>query len=434
MTTARLRKKEAIEMPIKPRTLAWLLASVWIVAVATVAEGEGRLLGKVLGPDGKGLEGVVVTATSPEIPGFKDVETTDKRGLFTIDFPKLDTTYHYRFDKAGFQSMEVNQEWRANDSVYYEWTMHPGESAPLPGAIPAASTSQDAILAYNAGVKASRANDNAAAAAKFKEAVGHDPKLRQAWESLAVAELSLGQNQDAVAAAEKAIALGSTDKATLEARWQAYRNLKEDAKAELALKDMQKVGQATEEAKKVHNEGVALMKAGDYAGAFAKFQEALKIDPNLQPSLLGLAEAGLKSGHNAEAETAAETVLKTDPKNEQAIRVRYNAALALGDKAKLSDALVGLAAIEPAIARNGLLKLAFDAYDANDMAGARAGFEKVLEVDPNYPLAHYYLGVIEVGQGATAEAKAHLERFVQLAPNDAEAKSAREMLKELNKP
>ena len=303
----------------------------------------------------------------------------------------------------------------------------------MPGAMPAASTSQDAILAYNAGVKASRANDNAAAAAKFKEAVGHDPNLRAAWESLAVTELNLGQNQEAVTAAEKAIALGSTDKATLEARWQAYRNLKEDAKADQALKDMQKTGQTTEEAKKVHNEGVALMRAGDYAGAFAKFQEALKIDPNLQPSLVGLAEAGLKSGHNAEAEAAAETILKTDATNEQAIRLRYNAALALGDKAKLSDALVGLAPVEPTIARNGLLKLAFDAYDANDMTAAVTGFKKVLDVDPNYPLPYYYLGVIEVGQGATADAKAHLERFLQLAPNDQEARSAREMLKELNK-
>jgi tetratricopeptide (TPR) repeat protein len=420
-------------MPMKKHTLAWLLFPIWITAVATFAEGEGRLLGKILGPDGKGLPGVIVTVTEASHPKYKDVQTTDKRGLFTVDLPHLDVTYHYRFDKAGFQSMEVNQEWLINGSEYYEWTMRAGESTPVTEGLPAASSSEPAIAAYNAGVKAAQAKDNATAATKFKEAIGYDPKLRQAWESLAMAEMALGQNQDVVTAAEKAIALGSTDKAVLEARWQAYRNLKEDAKAEQALKDLQKVGQATEEAKKVHNEGVALVRAGDYAGAFAKFQEALKIDPNLQASLVGLAEAGLKSGHNAEAEAAAETILKADPTNQQAIRLRYNAALALGDKTKLSDALIGLAPVEPAIARNGLLKIAFDAYDANDMPAAVTGFKKVLEVDPTYPLAHYYIGVIDVGLGATADAKAHLERFLQLAPNDQEAKSAREMLKELNK-
>ena len=421
-------------MPFGKRTLAWLVCLIWIVPTATFAEGLGRLLGKVLGPDGKGLGGVVVTVTSPQIPSFKDVETTNAKGMFTVDFDKIDVTYHYRFDKAGFQSMEVNQEWRLEGSQYYEWTMHAGETQPVTSGLPAASTSEPAILAYNAGVLASRAKDYATAAAKFKESVGDDPKLRQAWESLAMAESELGQNQETVTAAEKAMALGSTDKAVLEARWQAYRNMKDDAKADQALKDMQKIGHATEEAKKIHNEGAALLKAGDFAGAAAKFQQALDVDPSLQPSLLGLATADLKLGRNADAAAAAETVLKTDPKNDQAIRIRYNACLALGDKAKLLDALVGLAAVDPVLARDGILRLAFDAYDANDMVQAKARFDKALAIDPNYAPAYYYLALIDVGRGATADAKGHLERFLQLAPNDPEAKSARDMLNYLSKP
>ncbi|MGZ8797978.1 MAG: tetratricopeptide repeat protein, partial [Thermoanaerobaculia bacterium] len=194
------------------------------------------------------------------------------------------------------------------------------------------------------------------------------------------------------------------------------------------------VGRRTEEAKKIHNDAVALVKAGDPVGAFAKFQEALNVDPNLQVSLLGLATAGVKIGRNKEAATAAETILKTDPKNEAAIRIRYNAALSLGDKERLIDALMGLAAFEPVIARNGLLQLAFEAYDANDLVVAKERFSKVLQVDPNYPQAYYYLGVINAGQGAMAEAKRQIERFLQLAPKDPEANSARDMLKYLSKP
>jgi Tfp pilus assembly protein PilF len=95
---------------------------------------------------------------------------------------------------------------------------------------------------------------------------------------------------------------------------------------------------------------------------------------------------------------------------------------------------VGLAAIDPVRARDGLLRLAFDAYDANDMPLAKDRFAKVLEVDPNYALAHYHLGLINVGLGASAEAKSHFERFLQLAPNDKEADSAREAIKYLSKP
>ncbi len=422
-------------MPIKQRTMACLLFVILIIPGIASAERKGRLVGKIVDPDGKPIPEVVVTVTSPDIPSFKDVQTSDKKGMFTVDFRQVDVTYKYRFDKAGYQTMEAQQRFLGEGTQFYDWTMQPGQPAAVgaAGGAPPASTSQPAITAYNGGITASKAKDYATAEAKFKEAVGYDPNLRQAWGALSDVQVQLGHNQQAAEAAEKAMALGSTDEAVLTARWQAYRNLKDDAKAAEALKDLETIGRRSEEAKKIHNEGVALAKAGDDAGAFAKFQEALNVDPNLQASLLGLATAGVKIGRNAEAAAAAETILKADPKNEKAIRVRYNACLALGDKARLIDALAGLAPVEPKIARDGLLRLAFEAYDANDMALAKERFGKVLELDPNVPYAHYYLALINIGQGASAEAKSHLERFLQIAPNDPEANAAREMLKDLSR-
>ena len=420
-------------MHTQQRTLAWLLILIWMVPGLAFAERVARLVGKVVDPDGKPIPGVTVTTTSPQIPSFRDVQTADKKGVFTVDFRQVDVTYHYRFDKAGYQSMQAEQAWQLVGTQHYEWTMHPGESAQA-GGLPPASTSEPAIVAFNAGVTAFKAKNHATAEAKFKEAVGHDPNLRQAWELLTSVELELGHDREAAEAAEKAIALGSTDEAVLTARWQAYRNLKDEAKAAEALKDLERVGRAAEEAKRIHNEALALMKAGDDAGAFAKFQEALQLDPNLQPSLIGLATAAFKIGRYAEAATAAETVLKTDPGNEKAVRLRFNACLGLGDKARLADALMGLAAFEPVRARDGLLLLAFEAYDANDMVLAKQRFGQALGIDPNYPQAHYYLGLINVGLGGSAEAKTHFERFLELAPNDPEANSAREALKYLSKP
>ena len=370
---------------------------------------------------------MVVTTTSPQIPAFKDIETTDRKGVFEVDFKQVDVTYRYHFSRAGYQTMQAEQEWSLEGSAHYEWKMQPS-TAPAESAQAPASSSQEAIAAFNAGVTALKAQDLATAEMGLNEAVGHDPDLREAWEALSEVQVELEHNKEAAEAAEKAIALGSTDEAVLTARWQAYHNLKDETKAAEALKDLEKVGRRAEEAKRLHNEAAALAKAKDYAGAFAKFQETLVVDPNLQVSQLGLAEAGVKIGRNAEAATAAEAVLQADPRNEQAIRLRYNACLGLGDKARLVDALVGLAAVEPAIARNGPLKLAFDAYDANDLVPAAGLFDKVVAVDPNYPLAHYYLGVIDVGRGAGAGAKSHLERYLQLAPNDPESDSAREML------
>ncbi len=420
----------------KLRTTAWLLVLIWIVPRLALAQPRGTLIGRILDPDGKGIAGVAVIVTSPQIPNFKDIETTDKKGVFRVDFYQIDVTYHYRFDKPGYQSMETEQKWSLEGSAHKEWTMRPGVSAAVgaAGGPPPASTSPEAITAYNAGITALKAKDDATAESKFKEAVGHDPNLRQGWAQLSAVELELGHDKEAAEAGEKAIALGARDEAVLLARWQAYRNLKDDAKAADALKDLERIGKQTEEAKRIHNEGVALMKAKDYEGAFTKFQEAVNIDPSLQSAQLGLAEAALKSGHNAEAATAADAMIKADPKNEQAIRLRYNACLALGDKARLAEALGALAPYEPKVARAGLWNLASEAYGANQMDLAKAGYTKVIQLDPTYAAAYYWRGVINVSQGDTADAKSDLERFLQLAPNDKEAASAREMLKYLDKP
>jgi Tfp pilus assembly protein PilF len=419
-------------MRTSQRTAAWLLILFFTIPGLAFAQRKARLVGKIVDPEDKPIPGVTVTATSPLIPSFKEVLTTDKKGMFIVDFRDVDVTYHYRFDKAGYQPLEVDQEWKLEGTQRYQWTMSPAGTVAV-GGLPPASTSEPAILAFNAGVAAVKAKDHATAEAKFKEAVQHDPKLARGWAALSGVQVQTGHNREAAEAAEKAIALGFSDEAVLLARWQAYRNLKDDAKAGEALKDLESVGRRSEEAKKIHNEAVALVKAGDDTRALAKFQEALNVDPNLQPALLGLATTALKIGRNAEAATAAETVLKADPKNEQAIRLRYNASLSLGDKDRLFEALVGLAAVEPAVASKGLVQLAFEAYDVNDSARAKDRFLKVLEIDPNQPLVHYYLGMLCVNEGATAEARSHLERFLTLAPNSPEAATAREMLKQLPK-
>lgn len=420
-------------MPSSCRTAAWLLILFFLVPGLALAQRKGRLIGKIVDGDGKPIADVTVTVTAQQLPNFGHTVKTDKRGTFTIDFDEVNIVYHYRFDKAGYATLDVDQRWLLEGTEHFQWTLGPASVA-APGAVGApASMSAPAVIAYNAGVSAVALKDYATAESKFKEAVTHDPKLARGWAALASVQVQTGRNQEAVDAADKAMALGLKDEALLTARWQAYRNLKDEARTAEALKDLESAGKATEQARKIHNEAVALVKTGDNAGAFAKFEEALKIDPNLQPALIGMATAALALGRNAESATAAEAVLKGDPSNEQALRLRYNACLRLGDKARLSDALAGLAAVEPAIAAKGLLALAFEAYDASDLPTAKQRFLKVVAIDPNQPLAHYYLGMAYVNEGATADARSHLERFVALAPNSNEAATAKEILKQLPK-
>lgn len=424
-------------MRIRQRTTAWLRIPLFIIfvliPVLAAAQPRARLIGKIVDESGKPIPDVSVTATSPQLPTFKQTLKTDKRGTFLIDFDEVNVTYHYRFEKAGYETVDVDQNWQLEGTQHFEWKMAPATVQVAAAGGAAVTMAPGVVDAYNAGVTAANAKDWATAETKLKEAVQADPKLARGWAMLASAEVQTGHNQEALDATDKAIALGLKDETVLTARWQAYKNLKDDVKAAEAQKELEAAGKATEQAKKLHNEAVALVKAGDNAGALAKFEDALKIDPSLEASQLGLATAALALGRNEEAATAAESVLKTDPKNEQALRLRYNACLKLGDKQRLYDALVGLAQVEPTVAGKGVLALAFEAYDANDSQTAKARFQKALEIDPNQPLAYYYLGMAYVSEGDNAKARSYLEKFVAMAPTSNEAATARDILKQLPK-
>jgi tetratricopeptide (TPR) repeat protein len=414
-------------MHTKTRTIAWILVIILMASGSAFAIRKGRLVGKVVDPDGNPIEGVTVTATSKEVPGFNVVETTDRKGVFKVDFDVINVVYHYRFDKVGYQTLEAEQTWKKDGTGRHDFIMTPAASPAMEGVAPA-STSSPAVNAFNAGARAFEANDYATAVTSFEEAVGHDPEFHRAWGALSVALVEEDRYQEAAEAAEKAIELGSTHEMVLRARWEAYRNLGNEARAAEAQAELERSGRLAEEAKKAFNEAVALSKQGDYEGAFAKYQEASELDRNLQLAMFGVATTGLKINRNEEALAAAEAILEEDPGNADAIRIRYNAALALGQENLIIDALVSMASAEPDTAREGLWLLAIAAYDANDMERAKLRFGKLLEVDPNHATAHYYLGLIYVGEGANDKAKHHLERFVQLAPDDPEAATARELI------
>jgi tetratricopeptide (TPR) repeat protein len=409
------------------RRFASILVLLVTFPAMAFAERQARLVGRVVDPEGKVIPDVTVTATSPDIPEFREVTSTDKKGVFKLDFRQINVVYRYRFDKLGYETTQVEQAWNVEGTIRFDFTMQPGETSTL-DASSIETTSSPAIQAFNAGVKAFATKDYSAARKSFTEALENDPNLRQAWRALTLVQVEMKNYKEAAEAAEKAIALGSADEPVLRARWEAYRNLGDEVKAVEAREALEKFGRLAEEAKRIHNEGVALSRAGDEEGAFAKFQEALEIDPGLQAARLGLAASALKTNRPAEAAAAAETILETDPQNEQALRIRYNASLELQDEQKIIDSLVHLAAVDSVTARDGLFQLAVAAYDSDDIVKAKGRLDRVLEIDPNHPGSHYYQGLILMREGANQAARKQLERFLQLAPDDPDAATAREIL------
>ena len=413
------------------KRFALICSLVLIIMAAGMVEAayKGRLIGVIVDPDGKPIEGVMVRATSDDLPNFNETLTTNKKGVFKIDFDEINVTYKYQFSKNGFITLVTEQVWTKDGSARHYFTLTPGSSGSgaAIGEAPVFTTSE-AALAYQEAVAAFEAKDWATAETKIEEALEHDPELRQAWEALSVVELEQGHYGEATVAAEKAIEMGSTDVAIFRTRWEAYRLSGDEAMTAQAQADLEKFGLLAEEAKRIYNEGIALLKVDDKEGAFVKFEQALDADPNLEPALFAVASTGLEIGKPAETAAAAETILINNPGNEDALRLRYNAALELEDDEMLIDALVGLASVEPEASKQNLWILAMAAYNANDNEKTKDRFGKVLSVDPNNAQAHYLLGLVYLGEGDNAKTKEHLEKFLALAPNDPDAPSAQEIL------
>ena len=411
------------------RRTAWVLALALGAAVPSMGARQGRLLGKVVDPSGKPIPGVTVNVIAKTIAGFEETMTTDGKGIFMFDVDRIGVTYTYRFEKPGYTTTVVNQAWNVMGTDRQTFTLAPGgEPVPAADLPPPAAASSPAVTAFNEGVRAFETRDYKVATARLEQALRLDPQLRQAWAALARIHLEQKRHREAAEAADKAIALGSTGASILRVRWEAYRQLGDEAKAREARAELEKAGQLEEDAKRIHNEAVALMKIGNDTDAFARFKEAAEIDPSLQVAWLGMGTSGLKIDRAADALAAARKVLEASPAHPEALRLRYNAALKLKDEAEVVDALVALAAIEPASSRDNLYKLARMSFDADQVGEARDRARKVLAMDPNHPHAHYILGVIAVREGAKAEARSHLNAFLRLAPNDPDAVTAKGLL------
>jgi tetratricopeptide (TPR) repeat protein len=190
----------------------------------------------------------------------------------------------------------------------------------------------------------------------------------------------------------------------------------------------------SEQAILTYNEGVAVLRNGDTAGAVPKFEQAAALNPELAEAHAVLAELYLELKRNGDAVAAADRYLVLKPGDPRGLRVRYDAFKAVGDAAKAKEALEALGAAdandpETAIRffNEGAERTRAGQYDE-----AAAFFAKVVQIapdDPKFAKAHYVLGITYAKDGAKkVQAKEHLQKFLQLTPDDPEAETAKQML------
>lgn len=172
-----------------------------------------------------------------------------------------------------------------------------------------------------------------------------------------------------------------------------------------------------------YNAGAALANSGDWAGAAAKFEEAVAAKPDLTAAWIALAKVSVKNKAYPKAIEAANKVLEIDNEDMDMWQVLANAYTATGDKAKAAEAQAKLPKNAGALFNEAARVI----NGGNDAEGEKL-LKQAIAADEKMAVAYYELGMIYVRAGKSAEAKTNLEKYLELDPSGKDAPTAKEML------
>lgn len=412
------------------RALSTALCLAFILAAAAHAVGEGRVVGVVSDPNGKPLKGIKVTLSRPGST-YKVEKVTDANGKFTMLVIDATQEYLLRLEKEGYSPFEETIKPRVEDTLRLSYTL--GETAPVGPAGPSDEEikqlegKNQAVQAYNEGVTALQAGNLAAAAPKFEEAGKLDPSLALAFAALAEVSVELGKHAEALAAADHLLELEPGNLRALRVRFDAAKGLGDKEKLGPALDALVAADKSRETAVRIFNLGAEASRAGDRDAAIAYLKRALEVDPALDQAYTALGQVLLVKKSYKEAAQAVEPLLARDAGNLEALTIRYEALKAAGDKQGAQAAQEAMKVAQARQNPEDLYKQGVALYNAGNNDGAIQSLEVAVSVDPNHARAHYMLGLAYVASNA-AKAKVHLQKFLELAPKDPDAATAKEML------
>ena len=191
-------------------------------------------------------------------------------------------------------------------------------------------------------------------------------------------------------------------------------------------------GGASPELQALASKADAAYKEGRFADARAEYEKLLAVRPDLAPTIhQQIGFAYVQEKQYAQAVESLEKVLAVDPQNVQIRAIAAQAALEgrMVDKGRALLAGLDESQIQSA---DVFFNMGINFFNAGETADAIAYFGKAIAKDPAHVDAYYRRALAYLGQGKTAEAKADLQKVVELQPDGemtAMAKKALESLK-----
>ncbi len=380
-------------------------------------KNEALVTGKVVNQQQEVLAGIRVRVTSEADEAFEFEATTDKEGTFSLKVTDPVGEYAFHLEGDGYAAYDAKAPLVAGEEATIGFELLDE----------AAGRRLEAVKAFNAGVAAFNEENWAEAKVKFLKATELDPEMTEPYQGLAEIYYRDESLEEAAAAAEKVLATDSDDTNFLALAYRINQDLGNTARVEELIDVLSKTDKAKPLARQIYNDGVAATQTGDNGRAVERFRRAASLDPELAQAYSSAATVLYNDGQYAEALAMIEQLYTRDPENVQGRRIHYLVYDAMNDQPQAAKALDAYLAADPDGAVDVMYQRADLDFRDGNTAKAAAALERILGLRPEMARAHYTLGLIHLSSDK-AKAKKHLQKFLELAPDDPEAGSAKEML------
>ncbi|MFP4082286.1 MAG: tetratricopeptide repeat protein [Candidatus Aminicenantes bacterium] len=301
------------------------LAFVLIFILSSLSMAQTRRVKlAVEDTEGRPVEGVEITITSPQKTDFEKVEITDENGetkfLVQMEIKEI----HLLLEKEGYQplkdSLSLRQIRSSQEALYYEqsFVLYGTDELTPRQKQQQYQATQEALAFFNKGMEYFKEEDFKAAAEQFRKATEEKADFLEAYQNLAAAYFRAEQYQKAIEEAKKALELKPDSAQTLKLISVAYSKLGDEETARKYHDRLKELPQTEFSPEEIYNMGVVSANEGQDEEAAEYFKKASEMKPDFALAYYQLGLTYFRLERKEEAKAALEKYLELEPEGEKA--------------------------------------------------------------------------------------------------------------------
>jgi tetratricopeptide (TPR) repeat protein len=176
-------------------------------------------------------------------------------------------------------------------------------------------------------------------------------------------------------------------------------------------------------------QGDELARGGDLAGARGEYEKAMvELEtPDHPVALAAIAATHVNEGNLEEAKAALEKALTIDDSHVDSLKAMC-AILAAEGRVDEAETMLARIPDDLAVHPTTLINVGMAHYNRGEADAAKPFLDRAILHFPETAIAYYFRGLVALSLGTVEDAKTDFEKYLELAPEHANAAEAREYL------